>query len=48
MLEKIMNVQPELKIRQGKPGNIILIKDIIGLKPYNPAKKPTYYLSENP
>lgn len=44
IIDKIMNIQPELIIRQGKEGHIILTKDILGLKPYNPAKKPTYYL----
>ncbi|MCP3876127.1 MAG: hypothetical protein GY699_23650 [Desulfobacteraceae bacterium] len=44
MIDKIMNIQPELIIRQGKEGHIILTKDVIGLKPYDPAKKSTYYL----
>lgn len=44
MIDKIMNIQPELIIRQGKQGHIILTKDVIGLKPYNPAEKPTYFL----
>lgn len=44
IIDKIMNIQPELIIRQGKEGHIILTKDIIGLKPYNPGTKPTYYL----
>jgi type IV secretion system protein TrbI len=44
MIDKIMNIQPELVIRQGKQGHIILTKDVIGLQPYNPAQKPTYFL----
>ncbi|MBU1386946.1 MAG: hypothetical protein KKD32_03745 [Proteobacteria bacterium] len=44
IIDKIMNIQPELIIRQGKEGHIILTKDVIGLKPYDPAKKPTYFL----
>jgi type IV secretion system protein VirB10 len=44
LIEKIMAIQPELIIRQGKQGHIILTKDVIGLKPYNPANKPTYFL----
>lgn len=45
LIDKIMSIQPELIIRQGKQGHIITTKDIIGLKPYNPTKKPTYYLN---
>ncbi len=45
MIDKIMNIQPELIIRQGKQGHIILTKDVMGLKPYDPAQKPTYYLN---
>lgn len=44
LIDKIMNIQPELIIRQGKQGHIILTKDVLGLKPYNPAQKPTYFL----
>ncbi len=44
LIDKIMSIQPELVIRQGKQGHILLTKDILGLKPYNPAQKPTYYL----
>ena len=44
MIDKIMAIQPELIIRQGKQGHIILTKDVTGLKPYNPAQKPTYFL----
>ncbi len=45
LIDKIMSIQPELIIRQGKQGHIILTKDVIGLKPYDPAKKPTYFLN---
>ncbi len=44
IIDKIMSIQPELVIRSGKQGHIILTKDVIGLKPYNPAQKPTYFL----
>lgn len=44
LIDKIMNIQPEIIIRQGKHGHIILTKDVIGLKPYNPSEKPTYFL----
>ncbi len=45
LIDKIMSIQPELIIRQGKQGHIIITRDILGLKPYNPAQKPTYYLN---
>ncbi len=45
LIDKIMSIQPELVIRQGKQGHILLTKDILGLKPYNPAQKPTYYIN---
>lgn len=44
IIDKIMSIQPELIIRQGKEGHIILTKDVIGLRPYDPTDKPTYFL----
>lgn len=45
IIKKLINIQPELIIRQGKTGNIILTKDVVGLTPYTPEREQTYYLN---
>ena len=44
IMQKLLNIQPELINRTGLKSYIIVTKDIYGLKPYNPSTKPTYFL----